>query len=303
MLIITNGVLSYFVSKSILTPVSSLRKGAEEIRQGNLDYQIEKFRNDELGELCEAFEAMRQQLKQSTEVQLQYEENRKELIANITHDLKTPITSIKGYVEGIRDGVASSPEKMDRYTQTIFTKADEMDRLIDELFLYSKLDLKRVPFQFETIDLRSFFQDYLEDLQLELPQQNTRIYFDDNPSEDYSAVADRDNLKRVVNNIIQNSLKYMDKDEKHIEIKLEHKKEFVLTAIQDNGKGMDGNTIRQLFERFYRGDPSRNKDTGGSGLGMAIAKRIIEEHGGDIWAESELGKGTTIFFTLKSSRK
>lgn len=302
-LIITNGLLSYFVSKSIITPVNELMIAAKLISEGDLSFRISSKRNDELGQLSMAFEKMRQKLKESTDVQLQYEENRKELIANISHDLKTPITAIKGYVEGIRDGVANTPEKMEKYIQTINTKANDLDQLIDELFLYSKLDLRRVPFHFEQVDVKAYLLDLIEEIQFDLDKDRISFQLDFEEKQDYGATIDREKLKRVIMNIINNSLKYMDKDVKKLKLLLKCTKDSILVEIKDNGAGISADALPFIFDRFYRADPSRNNETGGSGLGLAIVKRIIEEHGGQIWAESELGKGTSIYFTLKKSMK
>ena len=130
------GLLSYFVSRSVIKPIFVLKDATERIKEGNLDFQIPATSHDEIGQLNQGFEEMRKKLKGSIEMQTQYEENRKELISNISHDLKTPITSIIGYVEGIKDGIANTPEKMDKYLTTIHTKAKHMDTLIDELFVF-----------------------------------------------------------------------------------------------------------------------------------------------------------------------
>jgi signal transduction histidine kinase len=301
-LIITNGILTYFVSKSIIKPVKKLSEAAQQISEGNLDFKIEPINKDELGKLADTFEQMRSKLKESAELQKKYEENRKELIANISHDLKTPITSIKGYVEGIQDGVANTPEKMDRYIKTIYTKAVDMDHLIDELFLYSKLDLHRVPFHFEEIDIMSYLLDFVEELRFDIEKDGMVVTFDAEQDASYKVIADREQLKRVTMNIIQNSLKHMDKEEKRVQIFLKERPEDVLVQIQDNGLGIPVDDLPYIFDRFYKADPSRNTATGGSGLGLAIVKRIVEEHGGEIWAESKLGEGTSIFFTLKKSQ-
>ncbi|WP_099156656.1 sensor histidine kinase [Virgibacillus ndiopensis] len=298
-LIITNGMLTYFVSKSIIKPIRELSKAATEISEGNLDFSIESMKNDELGQLSNTFEAMRLRLKEAEALQAHYEESRKELIASISHDLKTPMTSIKGYVKGVRDGVADTPEKMERYMDTIYTKANDMDQLIDELFLYSKLDLKRISFEFEEIDLHMYFTDFVEELRFDMEQDGGSVLFTINPDDSYIVKADREKLKRVVTNIIQNSLKYMDKETKKIQVSLQSETDQVVVKIKDNGSGMDEQAIPFIFDSFYRIDSSRNSTTGGSGLGLAIVKRIVEEHGGAIWAESELGEGTSIYFTLK----
>lgn len=298
-LIITNGLLTYFVSKSIIKPVKQLAEAARKVSEGKLDFHIEPLNNDELGQLAATFDQMRLKLKESAEIKNKYEENRKELIANISHDLKTPITSIKGYVEGIRDGVANTPEKMDRYLQIIYTKAKDMDHLIDELFLYSKLDLSRVPFHFSNVNLYHYFMDLIEELRFDFEKEGVSIAFHAEDGHPYNGVADREQLKRAVSNIMQNSLKSMDKEEKRIDVYMKELNDKILIQIRDNGKGISVEALPFIFDHFYRADVSRNMEAGGTGLGLAIVKMIVEEHGGEVWAESRLGEGTSIFLTLK----
>lgn len=298
-LVLTNGLLTYFVSKSIIKPIEQLKRAANQIKGGNLDHSLTIIKQDEIGQLAQSFEEMRKQLKESFEIQNQYEENRKELLAHISHDLKTPITAIKGYVEGIRDGVADTREKQDRYIQTIYAKAVDLDQLIDELFLYSKLDLKKLPFHFENINLRSYLSDYIEELQFDLEKKDTTLTFAYEEGTTYFVSADPEKLKRVLSNIIENSLKYMDKAVKNIHISLLYEDDFLKVSIADNGPGISLDALPFIFERFYRAEQSRNVQTGGSGLGLAIARMIILEHNGTIFAESEINKGTTISFKLK----
>ncbi|GAA0343188.1 hypothetical protein GCM10008967_37030 [Bacillus carboniphilus] len=220
------------------------------------------------------------------------------MIASISHDLKTPITSIKGYVEGIQDGVADTPEKMERYIQTIHTKANELDHLIEELFLFSKLDVSAVPFHFEKVDLRTFVQFYIDELKDELERAEVEVQIQDDGGDFYTK-ADREHLRRVFANVIQNAVNHLDKDEKRISIGLVRKSEYVMVSIKDNGKGISEDALPYIFDRFYRADQSRQASTGGSGLGLAIVKRIMEEHGGETWAKSRLGEGTTIYLKFK----
>lgn len=298
--ILTNGMLTYWVSRSIIRPLRMLKRAAEKIKEGQLDFEIRPMARDEIGTLSIAFEEMRRKLKESVEVQLQYEENRKELLSNISHDLKTPVTAIKGYVEGIIDGVTNSPEKLDKYVRTIYTKAVQMDRLIDELFLFSKLDLRKVPFHFERVELNSYLQDCIDELHMDIEKRGVTLEREA-PQEGGPlwVMADRNQLRRVLVNIIENAVKYMDKEHGHIRLHIRPMSDRVILEVEDNGKGIDAEALPHIFDRFYRADPSRNASTGGSGLGLAIAKQIIEEHGGTIWAESEPGKGTSILFTLK----
>ncbi|WP_261132090.1 cell wall metabolism sensor histidine kinase WalK [Bacillus sp. Marseille-Q3570] len=298
-LIGTNILLSFLMSRTILNPVNELTLASRRISEGDLDFEIKTKKKDELGELSRTFDQMRLKLKESINLQLQYEENRKELVANISHDLKTPITSIKGYVEGIQEGVANTPEKMDRYLNTIFTKAVDMDHLIDELSLYSKLDLNRLPYDFQEVDFRSFMGDLMEEVEFDLVQRGVGLTIEVDETGSYHVLADREKIKRVVMNILNNSLKYLDKEDKTITIRLESTKEQVIVQIHDNGSGIRESALPFIFDRFYRSEPSRNTGTGGSGLGLAIAKRIVEDHQGKIWGESKPGKGTRIFFTIK----
>jgi signal transduction histidine kinase len=303
-LILTNGVLTYFVSRSIIRPLRALKRAAEEIKEGNLDYEVRPQSRDEIGELSVAFEEMRRKLKHSIELQLQYDENRKELISNISHDLKTPVTAIKGYVEGIMDGVADSPDKLDRYVKTIYTKTGDMDRLIDELFLFSKLDLGKVPFHFEQVELGQYLQDCTQELYFDIEKKGILLEQAECLTGPLYVTADREKLKRVLLNIIGNAVKYRDKEEdSYIRLKAQKMDGNAVISIEDNGQGISAEAMPYVFDRFYRADPSRNTSTGGSGLGLAIAKQIVEEHGGLIWATSEVGKGTKVFITLPMSNK
>lgn len=298
-LILTNGLISFYVSKNLINPLITLKDATKRIKDGDLDFKIESDRKDEFGELFESFEEMRSQLNQSIDLQLKYEENRKLLLSNISHDLKTPITAIKGYVEGIQDGIANSPEKMDRYIQTIYKKANDMDGMIDELFLFSKLDLRRVPFNFVPLDIVSYIQECVEELSLEYEKQGMNIQFPISNEEPLFVKADPEKLMRVFTNIIVNSVKYKEKDQGSITISLIPNHDTIEVIIKDDGPGIPKDAIPYVFEQFFRADLSRNSNKGGSGLGLAIGKQIIEEHGGHIWINAENNIGTEIHFTLK----
>ncbi|MGG6312720.1 ATP-binding protein [Paenibacillus macerans] len=294
----TNLLLTFFVSRSIIRPLYTLKRAAERIKEGELDQPLHMQRKDEFGEVGEAFEEMRERLKHSIHLQLQYEENRKELISNISHDLKTPITGIKACVEGLRDGIADTEEKRDRYIAMVGQKAADMDRLIEELFLFSKLDLKRLPFDFERVDLYGFLQDCSEELKADPRFAAVDIAFDAKPQGPLLVTADRDKLKRVIMNIADNSLHYMDKAEKRLSIELDASPREAIVRIRDNGAGIGGEALPKVFERFYRAESSRSTVGGGSGLGLAIVMQIVEGHGGSVRADSEVGEGTAISFTL-----
>ncbi|SFJ35527.1 Signal transduction histidine kinase [Paenibacillus sp. UNC496MF] len=293
-LVLTHLLLTTFMSRRIIRPLQALRNAAREIKEGNLDFRLRVAGKDEIGQLGVAFEEMRSRLQQSIERQAQYEENRKTLIANISHDLKTPLTAIKGYVDGIVEGVADTPEKSAKYMRTIAAKADELDVLINELFLYSKLDLNREPFRFEAVRLEPYLRDWSDELQFELEKR--RIGYTAAIALDPETVVslDWDHFKRVLNNIIQNSVRYSDKAEPAIALSAARDGQEVVIRIADNGIGIEPEALTHIFERFYRAEESRNADTGGSGLGLAIAKQIMEGHGGTISAVSRPNEGTTV---------
>ncbi len=296
--IITNAVLTYLVSKSIVKPLHKLKEGAEAIQQGNLEYEITGCSSDELGELCTAYEQMRVKLKESISNQIKYDENRKELFSNISHDLKTPITAIKGYVEGILDGIADTPEKVERYLNTIHSKAEQVDSMIDDLLLYSKLDLKKIPFNFEKTDIQEFLNDCISELSIEMEKDGVTAELSSEMDNQVEVLADRERLKRVVLNIMDNAKKYMDKEKGRIDVILRETNKTVVVEIRDNGPGIDEKDIPYIFDRFYRADSARS-ERDGSGLGLAIARQIIEGHEGRIWVKSSEGQGTGILFSLR----
>lgn len=298
-IILVSGLLTFLVSRSILIPLKALREGTENIKNGDLNLEVKTNSKDEIGQLCEDFDDMRKKLKESIELQNQYENNRKELISNISHDLKTPITSIKGYVEGIRDGVADTPEKMEKYINTIYNKSQSMDYLIDELLTYSKLDMNKMHFDFQKINIVSYMEDLMEEIRFDVEKKKIKFNYKNNIKDKVNVKIDLQNINRVIMNIISNSIKYMDKKEGNIEVSMDLKGDKVIVGIKDNGKGISKDALNYIFDRFYREDYSRNSLTGGSGLGLAICKKIIEEHGGKIWVESEEKIGTNIWFTIK----
>ena len=298
-LFITGAVLTVWVYQSILRPIGKLQEATKKIRDGNLDFTLEVEDDDEIGQLCQNFEEMRIRLKESTEEKVKYDKESKELISNISHDLKTPITAIKGYVEGIMDGVASSPEKLDKYIRTIYHKANDMDRLIDELTFYSKIDTNKIPYTFSRINVANYFRDCIDEVGLELEARGVELGYFNYVDEDVYVIADAEQMKRVINNIIGNSLKYMDKKKGIINIRILDVGDFVQVEIEDNGNGIGPRELPYIFDRFYRTDSSRNSAKGGSGIGLSIVKKIVEDHGGRIWATSKEGIGTEIHFVLR----
>lgn len=298
-LVLTAVMLTIWIYTSFINPIKKLQVAAQNIKDGNLDFTVEVESNDEIGELCRTFEEMRQRLKDNAEEKLSGERENKTLISNIAHDLKTPITAVKGYAEGLIDGVADTPEKRDKYIKTIYNKANEMDTLINELTLYAKIDTNRIPYNFAKLNVSDYFNDCVEEIGLDLEAKNIGLGYFNYADEDVQIIADPEQLKRVVNNIIGNSVKYLDKQKGQINMRIKDVGDFIQVEIEDNGRGIASRDLPYIFDRFYRADASRNSATGGSGIGLSIVKKIIEDHGGKIWATSKESIGTVMYFVIR----
>lgn len=298
-LIFTSMMLTQWIQKGVLNPINELNIAMRKIKEGNFDYALQTDAKGEIGDLYRNYEDMRLRLKESTEEKLQHEKQNKELVSNISHDLKTPITAIKGYVEGIMDGVADTPEKMDKYIKTIYNKAMDMDKLINELTVYSGIDNNRIPYNFHRINVADYFGDCVEEVGLDLEAKGIKLDYSNLVEPDTIVIADPEQMKKVINNIISNSVKYMDKSHGVIDIRILDEVDAIRVEIEDNGKGIAQKDLQRIFERFYRTDASRNSAQGGSGIGLSIVKKIIEDHGGYIWATSKEGEGTCIHFVLR----
>ena len=197
------------------------------------------------------------------------------------------------------DGVADTPEKMDKYIKTIYNKANDMDRLINELTIYSGIDNNRIPYNFHRINVAEYFGDCVEEVGLDLESKNIQLNYEDLVSPETQIIADPEQLKRVINNIISNSVKYLDKENGVIDIRILDEVDSIRVEIEDNGKGIAAKDLPNIFERFYRTDASRNSSQGGSGIGLSIVRKIIEDHGGYIWATSKETEGTCMHFVIR----
>ena len=174
-----------------------------------------------------------------------------------------------------------------------------MDMLINELTLYSKIDSNRIPYDFHTLSVDDYFDDCAMDLKVDIESRGIGFEYSNYVGNDVKIIADPEQMKRVINNIVSNSAKYMDKKNKMIKLRVKDVGDFVQVEIEDNGKGIGAKELPHIFERFYRTDASRNSATGGSGIGLSIVKKIIEEHGGNIWATSKVGIGTIMYFVIR----
>lgn len=298
-LIFTSLAIGLWIYRSIATPLVKLKKATQNIKEGNLDFVLNVEGTDEFSELCQDFEEMRRRLKESSEEKIAIDKENRELISNISHDLKTPMTAIKGYVEGIMDGVADTPEKMDRYVRTIYNKTNEMDHLINELTFYSKIDTNRIPYTFSKLNVDDYFSDCAEEVGLELETRGIQLFYSNYVDKDVLVILDGEQIRRVIHNLVSNAIKYMDKSKGVIQIRVKDVGDFIQVEVEDNGKGIAQKDLPYIFDRFYRADVSRNSSKGGSGIGLSIVRKILEDHGGKVWATSREGIGTIMYFVLR----
>lgn len=302
-LLVTSVLLTTWIGRSIFKPISELNVAMQHIKDGNFDYMLPTnvMEKGELGAMYRNYEDMRLRLKESADEKIEREKQNKELISNISHDLKTPITAIKGYSQGLLEGVADNPEKQMKYIRIINSKANDMNNLINELTLYSSIDNNRIPYNFVKLNVAEYFGDCIEEIGADLESKQIKLNYSNLTGPDTQIVADPEQIKRVVNNIVSNSVKYMQRSDgkEQIDIRILDEVDSIRIELEDNGKGIAQKDIPNIFDRFYRTDASRNSKQGGSGIGLSIVKKIIEDHGGYIWATSHEGEGTCMHFVLR----
>lgn len=291
LIMVSTTITTRLMTKSVEKPINDLAQAAESIRAGNLNFEVMGSDYDEIDALCNSFDAMRKELKRAGQIEKYMKKERSMLLANISHDLKTPITSIKGYIEGIRDGIADTPEKINRYLDTIYAKAEVIDDMVNNLSMFSKLELSRLTFEFEKGDINAFLREFVEDYRLDLEKNGIRLVSNISQEQLFVKI-DYEKMSRVFSNIIDNAVKYRSADNPMLEITTFSRDNGVYICISDNGIGIEEKELKNVFEGFYRVDSSRTIK--GSGLGLGIVKQIAEKHGGKIWLKSDgLGKGTT----------
>lgn len=284
--------------KRLLEPLEKMKAATEEIAKGNYGVTIDDFEPNMIEDLIDSFNDMSRELKEANELKLRYERNRKRLIAGISHDLKTPITSIIGYIDGIQSGVAKDEEKRNQYLEIIQKNAHYTNDLINDLFLFSKLDIEEQEYEFKKLLVNEVFADFFLEKQIDLEEQGIEVVVENKLTKDCWVMLDSKMITRVLSNLIQNGIKYNDKEQKRLIFRIWDEKNWLFIEVEDNGMGIQQSDLSKIFDVFYRADIARGRDIGGSGLGLSIAKQLVEAHRGEIMARSELGKSATITIKL-----
>ncbi|HWR45146.1 HAMP domain-containing sensor histidine kinase [Sporomusa sp.] len=287
------------LEKRIFKPMEQLRQGLDEVAKGNYSIKLEYDKPNDLELLMAAFNTMTEKLYESEKLQAEYEANRKALVANISHDLKTPITAIQGYIEALIEGTVTSVESQNKYLKTIHHNTAYVNKLIDDLFLFSKLDMQKLDLHFERVQIRQFMQDLMEEYELDLAEQKIGFQYSEHLETDYWLDLDAKRFRQALNNLINNAVKHGPDTDLAIEVRLYHQDDSICVDIRDNGPGIPEDKLPFIFDRFYRINAERTKDYSSTGLGLAIAKELIEAHQGKITVSSLRQEGTC--FTIRLS--
>lgn len=282
-ILFTNRFLTKFVFRRIEEPLDVLTRGVHQLRDGNLDYRISYDRQDEFLPICQDFNEMTGRLKDSVQQLQNQERSRKTLLAGISHDIRSPLTSIQAYVEGLLDGVAQTPQMQQRYLTTIKSKAEDIDHLVSQLFLFSKMELGEYPEERREVRLDECIRDAAAACGEECRRGGLDVALE---LESAVITADPVQLRRIVGNIIENSVKYKDRENGKLKITLHAQNGQYVLCFADDGPGVPEEALPHLFEAFYRSDPARQDPHKGSGLGLAIVAGAVQQLGGTAAAEN-----------------
>ncbi|HKY53009.1 MAG TPA: ATP-binding protein [Anaerolineales bacterium] len=289
-------VLGYFLSSTVTERIHLLQGAAEQLAKGDLKTRVPVQGRDEVAALAVTFNQMAEQLQAADRKQRDIENMRRDLIAWVSHDLQTPLTSMRAILEALSDGVVDDPEMVNRYLNTAQKDVRSLSALIDDLFQMAQLDAGGFPLNRASASLNDLISDTLESFS-ELAYRESITLEGKVESNIDPVYMDTQAIGRVLNNLISNALRHTSAGGK-IHIWARRIDQGVEVSVSDTGEGIRAEDIPHIFERFYRGEKSRSRATGGAGLGLAITRGIVRAHGGTIRAESEPGKGTRFIFYI-----
>ena len=296
-IVLTNVYLTRNLFRHISEPLDTLTAGVARVRDGDLDTPIAYTENDEFQPVCNAVDEMAARLKASLEQQQKEQQKKQELIAGMSHDLKSPLTSIRAYTEALLDGVAKDDAARTRYLQTIHAKESDIEAMVNRLFEFAKMDVSEYPVHMEALPLR----ETLEETVGAQRTDGVTAALGDIPKA--NVLADRELLARIAANLLDNSRKYGGRETVRVAVSARAKNGFAEISFADNGAGVPEEQLSKLFDAFYRGDASRTAPGSGSGLGLAVVKKAVEEMRGSVRAENAENGGLRVIFTLPLAKE
>lgn len=284
----TNYYLTRNLFRHISEPLEALTAGVARVRDGDLDTPIAYREADEFKAARDAVDEMAARLKASLEERQSEQQRKQELITGMSHDLKSPLTSIRAYTEALLEGVAQDEAAKERYLRTIRAKEADMEAMVNRLFEFAKMDVSEYPVQREALPLRETLAAVTEGL--------VAVTLDGVPA--LAVLADRELLRRVAGNLLDNSRKYGGRETVHVTLSARAAGGMAEVTFADDGVGAPEERLPKLFDAFYRGDAARTAPGSGSGLGLAVVKKAVEAMGGTVRAENREGGGLAVIFTL-----
>jgi two-component system sensor histidine kinase BaeS len=294
-------ILSFLFARRLTRPLEALTLAAEQMKQGRYTQRVAVPKTqDELGRLASTFNDMANTIEADVKELRHQEQARRDLTANIAHDLATPLTAIQGFSEALADEVITDAEGRQETAQRIGREVQRLRRLVKDLQQMSSLESGHAQLDLAPLDMHTLVDETLNVIQPECEQMGISLQ-NEIASETPSVMADSDRITQVLLNLLDNARRHTPTNGS-ITIRAYSKDNMLYTQIRDTGIGIDATDLPHIFERFYRANRSRNGASGGSGLGLSIVKAIITAHGGNVWAESEPGQGTTVIFTLPLAR-
>lgn len=288
---------SYFtkrMNRVVMVPLEELVDGAKRIQSGNLKEEIPHQADAEFENVCQAFNSMQRTILEDQRQRRKTEKARIDMVTGISHDLRTPLTSIQGYIKGVLDGVANTEEKKRLYLRTAYESTEDMNGLLQKLFDFSRLESGQMPFRMVRVDLAEFSAACAAQKEALLDERKVQFFHRKEEEVMPEILLDVEQFRRIFDNLLENSIKYTVSCPVKIWVRVFHTENTVTFEWKDNGPGVPEEKIDRIFERFYRCDESRNQK--GSGVGLYVVKYIVERHGGQILAENDSGLKLTLTF-------
>lgn len=266
----------------LLMPLERMSEAARQIAEGNWDVQLPPSTIKEIAEVRDGFEVMVNGLQSSHRKQAELEEERRFVIAAVAHDLRTPLFALRGYLDGLEQGIARGPEQMAKYVAVCKEKSTQLDRLVEDLFTFTKMEYLETELGENTADWNEVLHKSIDSLQPQAQQKHISIFARYTPG-DCALRADSHLLERAMSNLLDNAVRHTPAHGR-ILVQCTRESDRVAFTIHDSGPGFTTEELRRSFEPLYRGEQSRNRATGGAGLGLTISQRIIRQHGGELTA-------------------
>lgn len=285
-------LVSYFISRVISSPITKMKNKAHEMAKGNYNITFEKSDIEEINELSKTLNYACSELKKT-------EDLRRELMANVSHDLKTPLTMIKAYAELIRDVTHNNEEKMNKNLNTIIEEADRLNILVNDILELSKMKSNSTPLEIEEFDLNELIKKIISRYDIFIEKENYNIEYKE--QKELIIKADKKRMEQVIYNLINNAINYTG-DDKKVFIKVKQDKYKIRVEIKDTGKGIEKKDLEYIWDKYYKVDKTHRRVQVGSGIGLSIVKNILISHKFEYGVESKINKGTTFYFEIPKEK-